>query len=62
MSWPHGNAESQPAILSLLLRVGDGCAQLHNRRVRDVDGRPVVRARPNGALRLSTAARGPSDG
>ncbi|WP_437624907.1 IS1 family transposase [Sorangium sp. So ce1151] len=32
---------SQPAILSLLLRVGDGCERLHNRLVRDVDCRTV---------------------
>ncbi|XXV28433.1 IS1 family transposase [Sorangium sp. So ce1389] len=32
---------SQPAILSLLLRVGEGCAALHNRLVRDVDCRTV---------------------
>ncbi|WP_437971473.1 hypothetical protein [Sorangium sp. So ce260] len=32
---------SQPAILSLLLRVGDCCAQLRNRLVRDVDCRTV---------------------
>ncbi|WP_437676678.1 IS1 family transposase [Sorangium sp. So ce131] len=32
---------SKPAILSLLLRVGDGCAALHNRLVRDVDCRTV---------------------
>ncbi|XXU51070.1 IS1 family transposase [Sorangium sp. So ce1014] len=28
---------SKPAILALLLRVGEGCEQLHNRLVRDVD-------------------------
>ncbi|WP_441290798.1 IS1 family transposase [Sorangium sp. KYC3313] len=28
---------SQPAILSLLLRMGEGCERLHNRLVRDVD-------------------------
>ncbi|WP_438043279.1 IS1 family transposase [Sorangium sp. So ce128] len=28
---------SKPAILSLLLRVGEGCERLHNRLVRDVD-------------------------
>ncbi|MGK4007894.1 IS1 family transposase [Sorangium sp. So ce1036] len=32
---------SQPAILSLLLRVGEGCERLHNRLVRDVDCRVV---------------------
>ncbi|WP_437319751.1 IS1 family transposase [Sorangium sp. So ce385] len=32
---------SQPAILSLLLRVGEGCERLHNRLVRDVDCRTV---------------------
>ncbi|WP_437598966.1 IS1 family transposase [Sorangium sp. So ce590] len=32
---------SQPAILSLLLRVGEGCEQLHNRLVRDVDCRTI---------------------
>ncbi|WP_438003042.1 IS1 family transposase [Sorangium sp. So ce321] len=32
---------SKPAILSLLLRVGEGCAALHNRLVRDVDCRTV---------------------
>ncbi|XXT93005.1 hypothetical protein WMF27_32135 [Sorangium sp. So ce281] len=32
---------SQPAILSLLLRVGEGCERLHNRLVRDVDCRAV---------------------
>ncbi|XXX61562.1 IS1 family transposase [Sorangium sp. So ce124] len=32
---------SKPAILSLLLRVGEGCERLHNRLVRDVDCRTV---------------------
>ncbi|XXY74029.1 hypothetical protein WMF37_21655 [Sorangium sp. So ce291] len=32
---------SKPAILSLLLRVGEGCERLHNRIVRDVDCRTV---------------------
>ncbi|XXT83609.1 IS1 family transposase [Sorangium sp. So ce726] len=32
---------SQPAILSLLLRMGEGCERLHNRLVRDVDCRTV---------------------
>ncbi|MGK3966351.1 hypothetical protein WMF38_19470 [Sorangium sp. So ce118] len=32
---------SQPAILSLVLRVGDGCERLHNRLVRGVDCRTV---------------------
>ncbi|WP_044248262.1 transposase [Chondromyces apiculatus] len=32
---------SQPAILSLLLRMGEGCARLHDRMVRDIDVRDV---------------------
>ncbi|WP_437763864.1 IS1 family transposase [Sorangium sp. So ce764] len=32
---------SKPAILTLLLRVGEGCERLHNRLVRDVDCRTV---------------------
>ncbi|WP_437667524.1 IS1 family transposase [Sorangium sp. So ce1182] len=32
---------SKPAILSLLLRVDEGCERLHNRLVRDVDCRTV---------------------
>ncbi|KYF83308.1 transposase, partial [Sorangium cellulosum] len=32
---------SQPAILPLLLRIGEGCERLHNRLVRDVDCRTV---------------------
>jgi IS1 family transposase len=32
---------SKPAILSLLLRVGEGCGRIHDRLVRDVDVREI---------------------
>ncbi|EYF08884.1 Hypothetical protein CAP_2745 [Chondromyces apiculatus DSM 436] len=32
---------SKPAILSLLLRMGEGCSRLHDRLVRDIDVRDM---------------------